>query len=307
MEPRKKEPSLIENELSQHYNSIFASVPSVFSRSEESILKFGYGLQQFYSVSLKILRRLQKNSINSWRDKVLQYQAQPLYYKYIETPSRIYFREHLLRSLLRLSLLTTNLLTFAFLKIHRFSILKTCFSINLLFQKLVFLTFKRKSQTFSLIKSNFFYFREKSFQSGRKTKRILAGFKKIKASFFRRLKEKISKKVDVARINSYRNIFRFKIYEKRVVLKIICILINLQKKKMCKGFLIWKTKAEQKTIEQRKRSDQEKKIKEELEEIGKISEFQGIVDEKTRGVVERQLESLLYGFAIDSFNGFLNL
>ena len=201
----------MQGELSQHYNSIFASVPSVYSSNEDSILKYGFGVEQLCNVSHKIIKRLKKKSLSTWRDWVLKVQSQPLFYKFIETPSRIYHREKLVNSFAALSRIIYNYLASSILKIQNFSYRKQEFSTKFIVSKVDSLIFKQKNQVFAGIKVNLADCRLKSIKGLRRTKRILAGIRKIKSMFLKRFKLRVQKKVDLLRINSYKNIFRFKV------------------------------------------------------------------------------------------------
>lgn len=88
---------LVAGELSQHYESIFASVKPVFIGSEETVFNYGYGAYLLFSRTVKILKRLRKNAIDRWRDRTLLQQGQETFYKYIETPSKTRFIQSVIK------------------------------------------------------------------------------------------------------------------------------------------------------------------------------------------------------------------
>ena len=90
-QPYLTDTRLIAGELSQHYDSIFASVKPVFIGSEETVFNYGYGSYLLYTRTEKILKRLRKSAVDRWRDRTLLQQGQETYYKYIETPSKTRF------------------------------------------------------------------------------------------------------------------------------------------------------------------------------------------------------------------------
>lgn len=115
---------LFPGQLSQHYESIFASVNPVFIGSEETVFYYGYSSYMLFGRILKILKRLRKSAIDRWRDRTLLQQGQETYYKYIETPSKTRYKTAVLKNLMNLKELPCKRLSYALHALHRYTKIK---------------------------------------------------------------------------------------------------------------------------------------------------------------------------------------
>ena len=70
---------------------------------------------------------------------------------------------------------------------------------------------------------------------------------------------------------------------------------------------MWRNKAKSFNREKKEREENERRERKMKKDEERLNEFEKNVDEQKQGVIQKQIESLLYSLSIDSINGFLNL